>query len=134
MTKQIDDALGLSSLPTVYDESSSVPAIVDPTQVDDDTNQARLGLYDALAKSQSAVEDMVAIAQQSQHPKAYEILNQAIKTMADISMGLVDLQIKKQRLATKNDTKTINNNLFVGSTAELQKLLDQMDGEEDEEE
>lgn len=126
MTKQLDDALGLNSLPVVYEEEPNLPALRDQ-QVDDDVDQARTGLYDALTKSQAAVGDMMAIAQQSQHPKAYEILNQSIKTMADISMGLADLQIKRQRLnKAAPGEQTVQNNLFVGSTAELQKMLEDL--------
>lgn len=128
MTKQLDDALGLNSVPAVYeDEHETLPALISQ-ETDDDTEQARQGLYDALSMSQTAVQDMVAIAQQSQHPKAYEILNQSIKTLADISMGLVDLQLKKQRLAKGQNSPAgegnVTNNLFVGSTAELQKMLE----------
>jgi len=128
MTRQIDDALGLNSLPVVYDiESENLPA-VHSEQVDSDVDRARDGLYDALEKSQSAVEDMISIAQQSQHPKAYEVLNTAIKTLADISMGLADLQLKKQRLNKGNmqpgAESGVTNNLFVGSTAELQQMLE----------
>lgn len=129
MTKQLDDALGLNSVPAIYeDEKETLPAVINE-QVDDDVNQARLSLYDALMKSQCAVEDMLAIAQQSQHPKAYEVLNTSIKTMADISMGLADLQLKKQRLNKGNvqaptGEGSVTNNLFVGSTAELQQMLE----------
>ena len=70
MTKQLDDALGLNSVPAVYDENENLPAVVSE-QADDDVDQARTGLYDALSLSQQAVQDMLAIAQQSQHPKAY---------------------------------------------------------------
>lgn len=130
MTKQLDDALGLNSLPVVYDlEVENLPA-VHSEQSDADVDKARDGLYDALEKSQLAVEDMISIAQQSQHPKAYEVLNSAIKTLADISMGLADLQLKKQRLnkgttgsGTPQDGQTVNN-LFVGSTAELQQMIE----------
>jgi hypothetical protein len=128
MTRQIDDALGLNSLPVVYDlEAENLPA-VHSEQADTDVDKARDGLYDALEKSQLAVEDMISIAQQSQHPKAYEVLNAAIKTLADISMGLADLQLKKQRL-NKGNTQPgaeggVTNNLFVGSTAELQQMLE----------
>lgn len=130
MSKQLDDALGLGSVPMVYDdEKENLPAVISE-QADDDVDQARTGLYDALSLSQQAVEDMLAIAQQSQHPKAYEILNSSIKTMADISMGLADLQLKKQRL-NKGVVQSANeggvtNNLFVGSTAELQQMIENM--------
>lgn len=130
MTTQLDNALGLNTLPAVYEDIEQLPAVVDK-QADDDVDQARLGLYDALVKSQTAVDDMLAIAQQSQHPKAYEVLNSVIKTMADISMGLADLQLKKQRLNKVSDNgsaagDTVNNNLFVGSTAQLQQMLEEL--------
>ena len=130
MTKQLDDALGLSSVPAIYDdEKENLPAVVSE-QADDDVDAARTGLYDALSLSQQAVQDMLAIAQQSQHPKAYEILNSSIKTMADISMGLADLQLKKQRLNKGSSQPSgeggVTNNLFVGSTAELQQMLEDM--------
>ena len=123
----IDNALGLTPL-TKYEDDKDyrVPAVIDqnPT-VDGDVEFARQNLYDAVIKSQAAVEDMIAIAQQSQHPKAYEVLNSLIKTFADVSTGIADLQLKKQRLQGKvqPEEKTVNNNLFVGSTAELQKML-----------
>ena len=130
MTQQLDNALGLSSLPVVYDEDENLPALRSE-QVDNDVSKARDGLHDALGLSQQAVQDMLSIAQQSQHPKAYEVLNSAIKTMADISMGLADLQLKRQRLDkgtpnnTTQDGQTVNN-LFVGSTAELQQMIENM--------
>ncbi len=130
MTKQLDDALGLNSVPMIYDdEKENLPAVSNE-QTDGDVDHARTGLYDALSLSQQAIQDMLVIAQQSQHPKAYEILNSSIKTMADISMGLVDLQLKKQRLnkgvqQAPNDGN-ITNNLFVGSTAELQQMIENM--------
>lgn len=128
---EIDDALGLKPL-TVYkeEEQANVPAVVDQ-QKEDDLGFARDNLYDAVVKSQAAVEDMIAIAQQSQHPKAYEVLNSLIKTFADVSTGIADLQLKKQRLQGKEpEGNTVNNNLFVGSTAELQKMLQDLKSDE----
>ena len=130
MSQQLDNALGLNTVPMIYDdEKENLPAVVSE-QTDDDVDQARTGLYDALSLSQQAVQDMLAIAQQSQHPKAYEILNSSIKTMADISMGLADLQLKKQRLnkgvVQPASEGGVTNNLFVGSTAELQQMIENM--------
>jgi len=123
----IDDALGLNPLTKYEDAEIQLPAVIEPKQVDDDLDFARENLYDAVVKSQAAVEDMIQIAQQSQHPKAYEVLNSLIKTFADVSSGIADLQLKKQRLQSKQanpeDNKNVTNNLFVGSTAELQKML-----------
>ena len=123
----IDDALGLNPLTKYEDAEIQLPAVIEPKQVDDDLDFARENLYDAVVKSQAAVEDMIQIAQQSQHPKAYEVLNSLIKTFADVSSGIADLQLKKQRLQSKQanpeENKNVTNNLFVGSTAELQKML-----------
>jgi hypothetical protein len=123
---EIDDALGLNPI-TPYRDITQYPPKRDEGQQENDLDFARENLYDAVVKSQAAVEDMIQIAQQSQHPKAYEVLNSLIKTFADVSSGIADLQIKKQRLQGKpsesDESKTVNNNLFVGSTAELQKML-----------
>lgn len=131
MSDDIDNALGLTPL-AVY-KQANVPATADQ-QKEDDLDFARENLYDAVVKSQAAVEDMIQIAQQSQHPKAYEVLNSLIKTFADVSTGIADLQLKKQRLQGKQqdeESKTINNNLFVGSTAELQKMLQDLKSQDE---
>lgn len=123
---EIDDALGLNPI-TPYRDITQYPPKRDEGQQENDLDFARENLYDAVVKSQAAVEDMIQIAQQSQHPKAYEVLNSLIKTFADVSTGIADLQIKKQKLqgsqSNSDENKTVNNNLFVGSTAELQKML-----------
>lgn len=133
MSRAIDDALGINPLPVIVDEEENVnlPAVIGEEQVEEDVAEARENLGNAIELSQQAVQDMLNIAQQSQHPKAYEVLNSMIKTYADISMGLVDLQMKRQRLEGKkggsNDSaQTVHNNLFVGSTAELQQMLEKM--------
>lgn len=131
MSTSIDDALGLNPLTTYEDAGVQLPAVIENKQADNDLDFARENLYDAVVKSQAAVEDMILIAQQSQHPKAYEVLNSLIKTFADVSSGIADLQLKKQRLQGKQGQdegsgKVVNNNLFVGSTAELQKMLDDL--------
>lgn len=121
-------------------DSKSLVVIKDEEEKDvsaeTDVEDARDNLQNAVELSQQAVQDMLNIAQQSQHPKAYEVLNSMIKTYADISMGMVDLQLKKQRLngTSKNggqeeQGQTINN-LFVGSTAELQKMIEDMKNKE----
>lgn len=123
---KIDEALGL--IPFIPSKDiSQYTSKPDDSQQKNDLEFVRETLYDAVTKSQAAVEDMIQIAQQSQHPKAYEVLNSLIKTFADVSSGIADLQLKKQRLEDKNrdveDLKTVHNNLFVGSTADLQKML-----------
>lgn len=106
-------------------------------KIDSDFTYAREQIYNVLVKSQEAVEDMVDIARQSQHPKSYEVLNGMLKTLADVATNLVDLQKKQQEIMKMSGTQpsdqqqTINNNLFVGSTSELQKMIGQMRGHSD---
>lgn len=128
----------LNKILSIADENqSSVPAIKTENEVvevdkqtQNDYEYARENIYSAIEKSAEAIEQMTEIAQQSQHPKAYEVLNQMIKTLVDASNTLTDHHIKKHKLLQKpkedQEQKTINNNLFVGSTAELQKVLEDM--------
>lgn len=106
-------------------------------KIDSDFTYAREQIYNVLMKSQEAVEDMVDIARQSQHPKSYEVLNGMLKTLSDVATSLVDLQKKQQEIMKmsgnqpSDQPQTINNNLFVGSTTELQKMIGQMRGQPD---
>jgi len=95
-------------------------------QVEDDFDYARKNLYDVIGKSQEALEDMIDVARQSQHPRSYEVLNQMLKTVADISKDLVELQKKKNELVPKSaEPQTVHNNLFVGTTADLAKMIEE---------
>jgi hypothetical protein len=136
MTDAINKALDL--VPYEEQKTSTVKFEETDEQADGDIEYARLNLYDVVTTASEAVEDMVAIARQSQHPKAYEVLNSVLKTKADVAMNLADLQMKKQRLRIQQtsggqspDAQTINNNLFVGSTAELQQMLSDMRAKSD---
>ena len=105
--------------------------------IESDFTYAREQIYNVLVKSQEAVEDMVDIARSSQHPKSYEVLNGMLKTLADVATNLVDLQKTQQEIMKmsgnqpSDQAQTINNNLFVGSTSELQKMIGQMRGQPD---
>jgi hypothetical protein len=131
MTDAINKALDL----VPYEEQKTDLVKVEEVdeQADGDIEYARRNLYDVVSAASEAVDDMISIARQSQHPKAYEVLNSVLKTKADVAMNLADLQMKKQRLRSQQnngvqnqDGQTIHNNLFVGSTAELQQMLADM--------
>jgi hypothetical protein len=86
---------------------------------------ARGNLYDVIGRGQEAIVDMLDIAKQSQHPRSFEVLSQLLKTVVDANKDLLEIN-QRQKNLEKQDGKnpqTINNNLFVGSTAELQKLI-----------
>jgi hypothetical protein len=86
MSKYLDAALGLNPMAQFDDKKDLVPAVVqtDSEQVETDVEQARDNLTNAIELSQTAVQDMLSIAQQSQHPKAYETLNSLLKTYSEI--------------------------------------------------
>lgn len=129
--KELDKILDIkpANQITVEDPSNKLPAVSNQEQVENDLEYARDNLYDVAEKGKDALYDMIDIARQSQHPKAYEALNQVLKTLIDVNTNIVELQIKKQKLekAKSNDmTQQITNNLFVGSTADLQQMLASM--------
>ncbi len=119
MSDELRKALDLSPVNT------NNQTLVPDSQVEDDFDFARKNLYDVIGKSQEALEDMIDVARQSQHPRAYEVLNQMLKNVADISKDLIDLQKKKKDLIKKEDApQSVHNNLFVGTTADLAKMIE----------
>jgi hypothetical protein len=119
MSNELRKALDLAPI------NSSGENIAPDGQIEDDFDFARKNLYDVIGKSQEALEDMIDVARQSQHPRAYEVLNQMLKNVAEISKDLVDLQKKKKDLIKKDDApQSVHNNLFVGTTADLAKMIE----------
>ena len=98
--------------------------------VENDYEYTRGQLYNLIEKGQEAINGILDVAQNSDHPRAYEVAGNLIKNVADISDKLVDLQKKMKDLDEdkKGPTTVTNNAMFVGSTAELQKMLKQMNG------
>ena len=78
-----------------------------------------------MKKGQEALNGILEVAQGSDHPRAYEVAGQLIKSVGDTTDKLIDLQSKMKELnkEEKDSPKTVNNALFVGSTSELSKLL-----------
>lgn len=99
----------------------------DPT-IQNDFDYARENLMDVIEKGQEALFDLMDVARQSQHPRAYEVLSTMMNTLVGANKDLLDLQGKKKKLLEAEpdaNNQQVTNNLFVGSTAELQKMLDQ---------
>jgi hypothetical protein len=98
------------------------------TNIDDDYEYARNNLKGLIENGKSAMENIIFLAKEGESPRAYEVVGQLIKTLADTNKDLLDL-VKKAREAKGKDTTqqsqniVTNNSLFVGSTAELQKLI-----------
>ena len=83
-----------------------------------------------IEKGQEALDRIMEVAEDGQQPRAFEVVSQLIKNVADTTDKLVDLQQKMKNLEAEDPKgpSTVNNALFVGSTAELQKLLKNQSG------
>ena len=103
-----------------------------PVKVDEDPDKdyeySRAQLYNLIEKGQEAVSGIIELAQDSQHPRAFEVAGQLIKSVGDVTDKLLDLQKKMKDLEKPQGgqaPKTVNNTMFIGSTADLQKMLKQ---------
>jgi|TARA_R110000803_G_C11948333_1_gene317387 predicted transcriptional regulator len=99
-----------------------VPDNKDP---DIDFETGRKNLYNLLDKGNEAIDGILALAKEGEHPRAYEVAGQLIKTVSEVSQNLLDLQEKLKKIKDVPNTgpKNVTNALFVGSTTELQKML-----------
>ena len=95
-------------------------------EVQDDYEYARSNLYSLVDKGQEAVNGALDLAMSSDHPRAYEVAGQLIKHVGDVADKLMALQKDKKNVKEESvKTQVTNNSLFVGSTADLQKMLKQ---------
>ena len=122
----IDEALDIDSkIVDVEPKPVKKPEV--PEDPQKDYSYTRANLYNLISKGQEAIDGILEIAQESGHPRAFEVAGQLIKNVGDVSDKLLDLQKKMKDLdaPSKNGPTTVNNALFVGSTAELSKLVKQ---------
>ena len=130
MTDKIDqiinDALGVKDKEIVKAEPKQIiPRPKENDDVDSDYKYQRENFYNLVERGQDAIQGILDIAQQSDHPRAYEVAGNLIKQVSEVTEKLGDLNLKMQKLKElpNNAPKKVTNALFVGSTAELQKLL-----------
>lgn len=127
--KNIDDALDISSTPISNEiTKKSKKDIVQSNGQEDcdfDYEYTRGHLYTLIEKGQEAIDGIMELARQTDSPRAYEVALQGIKNISDVTDKLADLQQKMKKIKEENTRgpKNVTNALFVGSTAELQKLL-----------
>ena len=93
--------------------------------VDTDYKYQRENFYNLIERGQDAIDGILEVAKQSDHPRSYEVAGNLISQVADITENLGKLQASMKRLkeVPNNAPKNVTNALYVGSTAELQKLL-----------
>lgn len=105
----------------------------DDTVVDADYQHTRSNLYALLHSGQEALRHALEVAKQSEHPRAFEVVGGLVKQLADVNHQLLDLSEKRQKLKTPpsktkdgGPSNVTNNAIFVGSTAELNRMLNNM--------
>lgn len=126
----IGQALGL----TPVNQSSAVSNIMAAAHNDSakqDFEAARANIYEVIQNGQEAMFKLSQIADSSQHPRAFEVLGKLMDTMLQANKDLMELQNKIREInvidsPVSEKAQTINNNLFVGSTTELQKVIENM--------
>jgi hypothetical protein len=139
MTKQFDKLNKTFNIEDDKEDATVVTAEAVPTTIeiekpdrltqDDitkDYEYTRGNLYSIIEKGQEAINGILELAQESEMPRAYEVAGQLIKSVSDATDKLMDLQKKLKDVNEEKESKgptTVNNALFVGSTAELSKLL-----------
>lgn len=108
-------------------EKNNLPVAVTETQSDpqEDFNFARKNIKDLIRKGDNAIDNILQVASASEHPRAFEVAAGLIKTMADLNKDLLDIHKKKNELTgeTTSQKTVIDKAVFVGSTADLVKLI-----------
>jgi len=132
-TESLDQVFNVTPAEIVKSEAEE-PAVIqklkaDKTDIQKDYEYTRGNLYSLIEKGQEAINGILELAQESEMPRAYEVAGQLIKSVSDATDKLMDLQ-KKLKDIEEDKPKgptNVTNALFVGSTAELQKLLKSKD-------
>ena len=121
----IDESLDINNSVEVIPESKIPVNKEEKNDTDRDYEYTRGNLYSLIEKGQEALDRIMEVAEDGQQPRAFEVVSQLIKNVADTTDKLIDLQLKMKDLNEEQakGPSTVNNALFVGSTAELQKLL-----------
>ena len=126
-TLRLDKELGVIEkiVPTTIPKI--IPNIVEVNEddIEDDYKYQRDNFYNLVEKGSAAIDGILELAKESEHPRTYEVAGQLIKNVAEVTEKLGDLQEKMRRLkeVPSNAPKNVTNALFVGSTKELQKML-----------
>ena len=138
MTKQLDKAFNIAPTEVVVEETNieespvgiQKPDRLKKDDIEKDYEYTRGNLYSIIEKGQEAINGILELAQESEMPRAYEVAGQLIKSVSDATDKLMDLQKKLKDVEEETKQKgpsTVNNALFVGSTAELAKMIKESD-------
>jgi len=129
MNSEIDKALGvvedIEINPIVEKKVNPIQTSNYDADIENDYAYQRQNFYNLVERGSDAIEGILELARESDAPRAYEVAGNLIKQVAEVTEKLGDLQEKMKRLkeVPSNAPKNVTNALFVGSTAELQKML-----------
>ena len=122
----LDNVLGITDVVETTTSQVTLPEVKKPDEEsDNDYKYQRENFYRLVERGQDAIDGILELAKESEHPRSYEVAGQLIKNVADVTEKLGELQLKMQKLkeVPSNAPKNVTNALFVGSTSELQKML-----------
>lgn len=124
VNEKISEVLDIEPIEFVESEKELVEI---ESQIHDDAEYARQNLRSLIEKGNGAVDNIIEIAKQSEHPRAFEVVAGLLKNLADMNKDLMEIQKRKKELSPKQSDNNSNINVdkavFVGSTAEFVKLL-----------
>jgi hypothetical protein len=124
--KNLAEILNTDYVPVVSDKSDKPITIHSDTGENPDANYSRANYYNLIEKGNEALDGILEVAKESQHPRAYEVAANMIKNLSDVTEKLMILQKQQLDLKPKDAAPTniaIDKAVFVGSTAELLKKL-----------
>ena len=102
-------------------------------KIETDYDESRENLKELLVSGKAALEHALTVAKQSEHPRAFEVVGNLIKQLADVNQQLMDIHQQKKKLEepgkAQASKQVTNNSIFVGSTADLNKMIKKLQGE-----
>ena len=122
----LDNVLGITDVVETTTSQVTLPQVKKPDEEsDNDYKYQRENFYRLVERGQDAIDGILELAKETEHPRSYEVAGQLIKNVADVTEKLGELQLKMQKLkeVPSNAPRNVTNALFVGSTSELQKML-----------
>jgi len=134
VTDTLNDALGIEGELVDEEAKEKVPTLKrenfeartrNQDDISKDYQYARENLYDVIERGTEALDHLLELAKASEHPRAFEVVSTLTKTLVDANKDLLEVQAKVKKLTEeeRSDPQNVTNALFVGSTADLQKLL-----------
>lgn len=132
LNENLSEIFDVTPIPLEEQENNqvipAVPVVETNNEIESDFNFARSNIRDLIRRGNGAIDNILQVAAASEHPRAFEVASNLIKTMADMNKDLLDIQKKKQELTgkapeTQTTTVNVDKAVFVGSTNDLIKKI-----------